>query len=423
MISALHKIHEIIKRHADYSSPFIVPFGVFGAFNYPTFYLYWIYFGDTHVNDLSFRLIATTLCLLLALKDKWPTLLQQWTPYIWYGTIIFCLPFLVSYNFLQDPFSNSWTVNVILAFFWLIVVLDLASVLITLVVGIVTATLLHMIQGHPLTIPLQTLRDIIVHTAWIIATSLFFIHRKEIVQQEKLKSLQSLAGAIAHEMRTPLFNMIGKYKGLRNKLSYLIEEYRQSYGEEDPHDLGNLDVLAELPNDLQRTTERALNIIDVILTSLSNKFSEKDFQQGSIQSIIENALSEYPLTIKEKKLIHVDKSIDFQIYGNPFLLKHVLFNLLKNALHYVKVAGKGEIYIWTAQQEDRCFLYFKDTGKGISKNMAAHVFDDFFTKTDYGTGIGLSFCRKVILDMGGKITCEAVEGEFVQFILTFSVLK
>ena len=96
---------------------------------------------------------------------------------------------------------------------------------------------------------------------------------------------------------------------------------------------------------------------------------------------------------------------------------------MKNSLYYIKVAGKGEIYIWSEKEQSCNKLYFKDTGKGMTKEMVKQVFDDFFSKTDYGTGIGLSFCKKVIKDMNGKIECSAVEGEYVQFVLTFPKLK
>jgi len=49
-----------------------------------------------------------------------------------------------------------------------------------------------------------------------------------------------------------------------------------------------------------------------------------------------------------------------------------------------------------------------------------HIFDDFFTSGKKGgTGLGLPFCKKVILAFGGDISCKSIEGEFTEFVLSF----
>jgi signal transduction histidine kinase len=99
---------------------------------------------------------------------------------------------------------------------------------------------------------------------------------------------------------------------------------------------------------------------------------------------------------------------DFEVKANPDLLKHVLFNLLKNALYYIKAARKGEILIW-AEKGDPTTNYILKTRKGISKQILPYIFNQFYSRTDYGTGVGLAFCRNVMQQLGGNIICESVE--------------
>jgi signal transduction histidine kinase len=427
MVGILSKMHTILKQHADYSAPFMIPFGIFGTFNYPIFYFYWVYFGDTPVTDLYFRLIATFLCLLLALKNKWPITLEKLTPYIWYGTVIFCLPFLVSYNFLQNPFSNSWTVNIILALFWLILVLDLRSFIFTLVIGMITAAILHACQGHPIVIPIEILRDIGVHTIWITATSLFFINRKEITQELKhqalkITALQMQAGSIAHEMRTPLAAAGLIADGMALNLPILVRNQELAQ-EKDPsiphiHPI-TLEGMAEIPSLLKSITRSAFTVIDMLLMNLKKDVPEEKPEKCSILTCVQTALQEYPLTQTDKGLVISEITQDFEFYGHPVLVKHVFFNLIKNALYYVKAAGKGKITIWTELGDRVNKVHVKDTGKGIPKDYLPHVFDQFFTRTDQGNGIGLAFCKMVMTKVGGDITCNSIEGEFTQFTLTF----
>ncbi|HBC71240.1 MAG TPA: ATP-binding protein [Coxiellaceae bacterium] len=101
----------------------------------------------------------------------------------------------------------------------------------------------------------------------------------------------------------------------------------------------------------------------------------------------------------------------------------MLFNLLKNALYYIARARKGQIYIHLENRENENRLYFKDTGKGIAKEMLSHIFNRFYSKTDGGVGIGLSFCKMAMEWMGGSITCQSVEGEYTEFVLHFPIPK
>ena len=113
------------------------------------------------------------------------------------------------------------------------------------------------------------------------------------------------------------------------------------------------------------------------------------------------------------------KKSDFSFKGDELLMIHLLFNLLKNALYYIKVAGKGDIHIWCDQNEKHNILHFKDTGQGIAKKDLPHIFERFFTKTPHGTGIGLAFCKMVMNSLGGDITCSSHEKEFAEFTLLF----
>jgi signal transduction histidine kinase len=55
--------------------------------------------------------------------------------------------------------------------------------------------------------------------------------------------------------------------------------------------------------------------------------------------------------------------------------------------------------------------------------VTARIFDHFFTKTRHGTGVGLAYCKMVMEDLGGDMTCESVKGEYTHFILHFPVLN
>ena len=100
-----------------------------------------------------------------------------------------------------------------------------------------------------------------------------------------------------------------------------------------------------------------------------------------------------------------------------------IFNLLKNAIYYVEKAGKGNITIKLKRGRKLNQLIFTDTGTGISKDIMPHIFEHFFTKTENGVGIGLAFCKMVMQNLDGDMTCESHEGEHTKFTLSFPVLN
>jgi signal transduction histidine kinase len=64
-------------------------------------------------------------------------------------------------------------------------------------------------------------------------------------------------------------------------------------------------------------------------------------------------------------------------------------------------------------------LIFKDTGKGIAKEIIPNLFEPFFSRRHHGTGIGLAFCARIMEAHGGTISCDSIEGEYVTFEMTF----
>jgi signal transduction histidine kinase len=137
---------------------------------------------------------------------------------------------------------------------------------------------------------------------------------------------------------------------------------------------------------------------------------------------VEQALQRYPFEPSERALVFWDaekaKDNNFMFYGKELFMVHILFNLFKNALYHIQKANKGEIFIWLKPGERFNQLHLKDTGSGISAKVLPHIFDQFYTNTAHGSGIGLAFCKTSLQNMGGNIKCLSQEGEFAEFILS-----
>jgi len=100
---------------------------------------------------------------------------------------------------------------------------------------------------------------------------------------------------------------------------------------------------------------------------------------------------------------------------DPRQMKHLLFNLLKNAARATE--GKGTITVRLAVDSD-LVVRVVDHGSGIPDAIREKVWEPFFTTaTQNGAGLGLSICRHVVEMHGGDISCEDTPGGGTTFVV------
>ncbi|OGT08498.1 MAG: hypothetical protein A2V89_04750 [Gammaproteobacteria bacterium RBG_16_37_9] len=250
---------------------------------------------------------------------------------------------------------------------------------------------------------------------------------QEKVKENKVKVMQSIGASVAHELRTPLRSIISGVQGIEKFLPVLLKSYDSARGAGLVTEVirpQQIELLHKVLANLKTEGASANTIIDMLLMKIRGTVTgDSDVKLLSITECINDALKRYAFQESEKNLVICDTTNDFQFKGDAILVVHILFNLLKNALYYIARARKGQIYIHLENRENENRLYFKDTGKGIAKEMLSHIFNRFYSKTDGGVGIGLSFCKMAMEWMGGSITCQSVEGEYTEFVLHFPIPK
>lgn len=247
-----------------------------------------------------------------------------------------------------------------------------------------------------------------------------------IAAEKGMETVRLIGMSIAHELRTPLRAINSAAVGTANKLSTLVAVYKiaRAQGIEVPEGYTRLyprdvTILGRMLKIIELESQAAFAVIDMLLVKGNlSKIDKEKFTSCQISTCIKNALTRYPFKPGEEKLIKC-KNGDFTFNGNALLMAHVLFNLIKNALYYVKRAGKGSIEIWIENGIENNKLHFKDTGTGISPDNLSHIFKQFFSTESNGTGIGLAFCKLVMQSMDGKIECFSEQNEYTEFVLTF----
>lgn len=250
----------------------------------------------------------------------------------------------------------------------------------------------------------------------IIGILIDITHRKKLESElsQSKKIAETYGSMIAHELRTPLMTIGMNAHGISNTLPKLFPD------NENVNDNRTYVQLLKVADDIAFEVRCMDLIINMMLANVSStNQKEIELQTCSINDCVNEALQRYPFMKRHKDTIHFLMNVDFDFLGERNLLVHVLFNLIKNALYFIDVAQKGEITIWTEITSTENFLYFKDTGTGISEKNLPFIFDQFYSRSYHGVGLGLAFCKMVMKQFGGGITCNSIEGEYTEFILSF----
>lgn len=123
---------------------------------------------------------------------------------------------------------------------------------------------------------------------------------------------------------------------------------------------------------------------------------------------------------------------DVAVMCDEVQLQAVVLNLLSNARDAMQ--GRGQVQIATRQQQvtgdsllgDGTYLVLsvRDTGPGMSEELASKVFDPFFTtkQAGQGTGLGLAQARDFANDTGGDVRVETAPGAGTTMNLYLRVL-
>ncbi|MGP7815884.1 ATP-binding protein [Niallia sp. 01092] len=204
------------------------------------------------------------------------------------------------------------------------------------------------------------------------------------------KNIGKLAAGIAHEIRNPLTTVKGFIQLIK---PHLEEIKKERYAEI---------ALEEI--------DRANDIIFDFLNA--SKPKENNWNFLSINTLIRDICTLFESESIMKNITMKLELTDHApfIYFNEKQLKQVLVNIIKNAFEAIEESANkhtGIILIRTSLNESNVFITIEDNGCGISDDGVKKLFNPFYTTKGEGTGIGLSVCKKIVEDYGGKLYAKS----------------
>lgn len=233
--------------------------------------------------------------------------------------------------------------------------------------------------------------------------------------EENAKLKSQFVSTVTHEIRTPLYGIIGL-------INILNEDHKELKNNQKIKSLNfSANYLLMLINDVLQTNK--LESKSVIVES--SKFSVYQV----VQKII-NSLQYLSKQNQNKIQFTLDENFPKYIYGDKTKFVQIIMNLVMNALKFTS-KGLIEIDIKVLNKTDNDIdiqISIKDDGIGISNSEQNLIFNKFIQlnrkQTDYqGTGLGLYIVKNLVEVLNGKITLESTEnvGTTINLELKFNL--
>ena len=403
----------------EHAEPNIPVMGIFGLIGFPLFYYVWAYIFPQPYENLGFRLIIALLSIPWVLYHRLPSHFKAIFPVYMIISCWIMIPFFFSFMLLKNEWSMVWAISTMAGLSLLILLLNDWVLLAVLIVSAYAAAEISVsfLDGYTTGYADFQLEYIPLFLFGIVG-SIIFSHKRQIAQQSKISLLHSLSGSIAHEMRNPLSTITNAMGSIQT-----ILPDKPKAGEHNSHYNLSRSGLISLHSVIDESSEivtRANKIIDSILASMQGKsIDPANFKRLSVKTTANYAINSYSYASRdEKELIHDSTTDDFEFFGDKDLFSYVIFNLLKNALHYKNIPG-FRIDFFSIKGPVNNIIKIRDTGPGIASGKLQMIFDSFYTSGKKGgIGLGLSFCKRVIEAFGGTIVCDSKEKEWTEFTIT-----
>ena len=222
--------------------------------------------------------------------------------------------------------------------------------------------------------------------------------QENIRKQERQVMFGRIAAGLVHDLSHPIMN-IGNGCKLIVKM-WEDAEYRETF---------------------RRMFERELSIVKRVLEDLQNIAKPIPLERfpvelnRSVGDVIDSMQ-----TLAETAGITLRAELPSQalyVEGDLFALGRVYRNLIVNAIQ--ATAPGGLVVAAVEEHGDRVQIRIYDTGCGIAADRLQAIFEDFVTTKRRGLGLGLAISRKIVEQLGGKISVASEIGKGTTFVIDF----
>ena len=225
--------------------------------------------------------------------------------------------------------------------------------------------------------------------------------------QEREKFRREFIGNLAHELKTPIFNIQG----------YILTLLEGGLEDEKV----NRDFLNRASNGV----DRLMKIVEDLDLITKLESGVMDLREGrmDLHDVVQESMEELDLKAKERKVVlRNELPENTLVMADRDRLAQVFTNLLSNAINYGREGGTCRVSCYPLGEQ--VLVEVSDDGIGISKEHLPRLFERFYrvgksrARNEGGSGLGLAIVKHIIDAHGQTITVKSTEGEGTTFSFT-----
>lgn len=220
----------------------------------------------------------------------------------------------------------------------------------------------------------------------------------QLQQTQKMESLGSLAGGVAHDLNNVLSAILS-----------LSTAFQDRFSTQDP--MGNaLETISS-------ACIRGRNVIKSLMVFARRNLNEEG--PVDLNALVKDTVHLLShTTLKRAKLLMALEEGLPGIQGDASALNHVLINLCVNAVDAMPEGGT--LTLSTRQDPNgHLLLSVRDTGKGMSPDVLQRAMEPFYTTKTHGTGLGLSMVYGTMKAHDGAVAIHSHVGKGTEVELLF----
>ena len=217
---------------------------------------------------------------------------------------------------------------------------------------------------------------------------------------ERLASIGTLVGGVAHELNNPLAAIVGFTQLL------LMDE-------RTPAERDDLETI-------RREAERMAEIVSNLRLLAGDTHREaRRRQRLDLNDVVRHVLRTRAYALHTRNVeVREDLDPDLPaVLGDRGEMEQVLLNLVVNAEQAMAGCAQGVLVVRTRRSRSGVSLHVVDNGPGIAPGQLEQIFDPFFTTKapGEGTGLGLSLVHSIVAEHGGEIQVDSRVGAGAAF--------
>ena len=235
--------------------------------------------------------------------------------------------------------------------------------------------------------------------------------RADLAHIQRVTTMGEMAASISHEVMQPLAAAVTNSQTALRWLAAQppdLEEAREALGRAIKDGNRASDVVGRIRAVVKKSppAKDVLDINNVILEVIALTRGQVMKDGVSVQTQLAQGL---PL-----------------IQGDRVQLQQVILNLVINAVEAMSGVGNGSRRLLVSTEKNisgEVLVVVQDSGPGLNAECGDRLFDPFYTTKSNGMGMGLSICRSIIQDHGGRIwpSPKPGPGASIQFTLPSEV--